>query len=70
MNIKINCEVCKAECEVNYCCDGSMGCGCGGMVDPPVCSSQCLDIWLYGDPKEVIKDNMELSGLDENPLFP
>lgn len=44
--MKSNCDICGADIEVYMCCDGSM-CGCMGMpVEPPVCSTECYDIYM------------------------
>ena len=39
------CLVCEKEIEVQMCCSGR-DCGCMGQpTEPPVCSSECYDIW-------------------------
>lgn len=39
------CLICGKEIEVRACCSGR-DCGCMGQpIDPPVCNSECYDIW-------------------------
>ena len=40
-----HCLICGKEIEVQVCCSGG-DCGCMGQpTEPPVCSSECYDIW-------------------------
>lgn len=44
--MKVPCDICDNEIEVEVCCDGFM-CGCMGIpIEPPVCSEDCLNKYM------------------------